>query len=438
MSLDQENKDIKFPESHYVGFQVREGVDGVPLGFMTPDGKDQAATKRKTTVDNWVKGYGNTKTLPAKTFENKPMSGFKLGRNVRHGYGWGQGNVKWRIEDPRGFELEISSPNLAAILECATIEKGEILEKCMWARLKGDNILVPVSSDVYKAAQENSERVSKSASLKDLKPGNGVVLQNGTVGIFVGAFYTLTKGSYSRDKSPRWGDKKRFFVRTETDTDDGKATSYEVIASMKLSEIDSSTSSTLEAGEKEINEFASKRSNGYFDRLREPGNDYRSVIAVSALDPKKSEVKMVHVPVDLADAVKDLTISYGTTYNESWLTFDFHDASGAPKMALFSLGDAQTKYDAYLAGIKAHGHSSAWTPRIQDTHLWVIDRSQLINDQKVVIEQVPSRFSYQSDTEDRTIAISCEKLLKSDPSLFGRVDMIVDMPNGDSLTLRWG
>lgn len=195
MSLSVDNKAIKIPTHHYVGFSKRE-TENIPLGFMTPDGTDAAAIKRKKTVDDWATSSSyQTVKLPAKSFENKPLSGFKLGNNVRHGYGWGQGNVKWRIEDPRGFELEISSPNLAQIIAITTIENGEILEKCVWARMGAENILLPVNSDVYETAQANTERANTSVSLKDLKIGYKAILQNGKEGRYMGQMYALNKNN---------------------------------------------------------------------------------------------------------------------------------------------------------------------------------------------------------------------------------------------------
>lgn len=242
--MDADDKNIKFPDKHYVGFQTRPDADDLPLGFMTPDGTDSAAKKRKDTVDNWAKGYGydarNKGSLPAQTYDNKPMSGFKLGRDVRHGYGWGQGNVKWRIEDPRGFELEITSPNLAQILSTCTVENGEILEECKWARLRAENILVPVTSDVYKAAVANTARLNKSAKPSDMKLGDTVILMNGMTGRYMGAYYPIDYQHYDGVAFNYVDRKRHFFEIIEG------ATSYRadearynilIVATPKLSEI---------------------------------------------------------------------------------------------------------------------------------------------------------------------------------------------------------
>lgn len=280
MSIAADNKAIKIPEKHYVGFQKR-GENEIPLGFMTPDGTDQAATKRKATVDNWASGgyYGRQqKAIPAQSFDNKPMLGFKMGRDVKHGYGWGQGNVKWRIEDPRGFELEISSPNFAQIISLCILEQGEIQEKCVWGRLGNENILIPVNSDVYKAAEANTERLNKSASLRDLKIGDHAVMQNGIEGTYMGAFFPIEAESHGF----RLATKKRSFFAVKDDS--GKVTRYEVIASPKLSEIRSAgLSITIDEAEKLVNTDLAEA---------EARNGYSTVLAVSTKAIKQTEQKL--------------------------------------------------------------------------------------------------------------------------------------------------
>jgi hypothetical protein len=269
VSIAADNKAIKIPDKHYVGFQKR-GEDEIPLGFMTPDGEDQAAVKRKATVDSWASGgyYARQNVaIPAQSFENKPMLGFKMGRNVKHGYGWGQGNVKWRIEDPRGFELEISSPNFAQIISLCVLEQGEIQEKCVWGRLGNENILIPVNSDVYKAAEANTARLNKSASLRDLNIGDFAVMQNGVEGTFMGAFFPIESSGHSFT----FETKKRSFFAVKDD--DGVITRFEVIASPKLSEIrPAGLTITIDEAEKQVNEAL---------KAAEARNGYSSVLAVS-------------------------------------------------------------------------------------------------------------------------------------------------------------
>jgi hypothetical protein len=317
--VSPDSKDIKFPTNHYIGFQTRPAQDGLPLGFMTPDGTDDAAKKRKATVDSWAKGYGysarNEGALPAKTLENKPMNGFKLGRSLRHGGGgWGQGNVKWRIEDPRGFELEITSPNLAQILACTTVENGEILEQCMWARLKSDNVLVPVSSEVYKAAQANTERLSKTASMADINLGDYAVLHNGTEGTYLGAYFVGSHGfgRYGGTSNVSFEDKKKHLFLQE----DG---SIYIVASPKLSEIKPTETplTPVEAERKVLDHIAADGNFNY------AGSGYGGPTLVTTVGGKKvMTVERILEPVATADYIagtaKDASVLMVTTDRGEW------------------------------------------------------------------------------------------------------------------------
>ena len=291
--MNPQNKDIKFPAKHYVGFQVR-GDGNIPLGFMTPDGDDKAAQKRKSTVDSWAASnyYGQNKpALPAKSFDNVPMSGFKMVRSVRHGGGWGgSGNVKWRVEDPRGFELEISSDNFAKIIDCSTIENGEILEKCMWARLRSENILVPVSSDLYKEAQENTERVKKSASVKDLKIGDKIIMVNGDEGIYMGRFFSVRYHPETVEVTS--SDEKSHFVKRGDDD-------FQMYKTMKISEIIPC--------EKEMTEQESMRLiNESLTNNGKVANYYSSNINVRAVtDNKKITVQYEYEDFDISTLKPD-------------------------------------------------------------------------------------------------------------------------------------
>ena len=302
---------IKFPDKHYVGFQARPSHDEVPLGFMTPDGTDKAAVKRKETVDNWSKSggyYGRNEaqdTLPAQTYENKPLIGFKLGRNVRHGYGWGQGNVKWRIEDPRGFELEITSPNLAQIMGFCTIQEGEILEECIWARLGAENILVPVNSDVYVNAIKNTERMSKSASLRDLKIGDSVVMHNGDAGIYYGTMFVTRRSSphYSNGTEIGakviCGDKKRHVFLMQGADGLASRKFFKAIGSPKLSQVFEGTAMT--AYEAELDLAKKVNEEGY--TLQESSNDYGSSPIAFTVDKMDSKSFVVERIADTMDRV---------------------------------------------------------------------------------------------------------------------------------------
>ena len=188
----------------YVGYQKRtEDGEEIKLGFATylplNDTKKQkdAYEKRKSTVDAWhetmVYDYKTrTRTasgLETNTIDNSvALDGFKIANHVRR-YGWGGGNVVWRIEDPRGFELEISSANMASILDTTTLVHGVISGKCIWGWTGGKVVLLPEDSQPYKDAINTTSMETKNVAAKDVNIGDRVQLLNGTIGVWAGRLY---------------------------------------------------------------------------------------------------------------------------------------------------------------------------------------------------------------------------------------------------------
>lgn len=251
---------VIIPEKHYVGMVNRTGSN-IPLGFITPWGEDKAAQKRMETVDNWARN-SRGKTIPTTVIDNIPMAGFKLTSGIRTGQ---YGAVdKWRIEDPRGFELEISSNNLAMVMAVSTIEKGEILEKCVWARTGGGNILLSVESDDYKEAIAQTTIASSSTSWKDAKIGNTITLKNGITGVYYGKMYAtvrsykdLTAEPISLVENPT----KTYFVivSNEAKYSNTYTKTIHLISTPKLSLINSSDIKSKEDAEIEINNLINEK-----------------------------------------------------------------------------------------------------------------------------------------------------------------------------------
>lgn len=67
--------------------------------------------------------------LQPRVIKNDPMSGFKIVESVSR---YSTSNKLWRIEDPRGFELEISTGNMEAILKEGCVLKNEIQGTLQW------------------------------------------------------------------------------------------------------------------------------------------------------------------------------------------------------------------------------------------------------------------------------------------------------------------
>lgn len=67
--------------------------------------------------------------LYPKVYDNVPLDGFKIASTVSR---YSTSNKLWRILDPRGFELEISTDNMETILKEGTIIKGVLQGKFNW------------------------------------------------------------------------------------------------------------------------------------------------------------------------------------------------------------------------------------------------------------------------------------------------------------------
>lgn len=124
------------PERLYLGLQKRT-LDDMPLAFACDDND----TDIKRLVDEWAKRsspYGDKQSyLPPTVIPNVPISGFKIRRMISHQFiqkgGKKKTNLSVRIEDPRGFLLEIPVTNLHHLSVSCNIEEGVILDKCIWA-----------------------------------------------------------------------------------------------------------------------------------------------------------------------------------------------------------------------------------------------------------------------------------------------------------------
>lgn len=197
--LIKRNTSMKVFSQLYVGLKKQAGE--VPLGFATPLEDNAQGRKRQDTVNSWAKDYGSyvdgkltyPHFLGIKTVDNVPVPNFKITDDIKRVY-WGGGNVVWRVEDPRGFELEIQSSNLMAIVQSCGIEAGGLIPgKCIWGRDGASNILLHESSAEFKDAVMAAEtlKAPKQVGKASRKPGQLYRLTNGSLGIYVGKVHVV-------------------------------------------------------------------------------------------------------------------------------------------------------------------------------------------------------------------------------------------------------
>ena len=200
------NQSLKIYSQLYVGIREPDTDGEIPLAFATPYEDNAAGKKRQATVDTWAapehreltedRGWVYTRGKPkTKLIENTPRSGFRITDSVKRTY-FGGGNVVWRVFDPDGWEVEIQSNNLMAIIQTVDVGKGgEISGRCVWGRDGAHNILLPEISQEYQDAIKAAESIKKPSkiAMKDRVIGRTYRLLNGGYGQYLGKVWATTQ-----------------------------------------------------------------------------------------------------------------------------------------------------------------------------------------------------------------------------------------------------
>lgn len=154
------------PQKIKVGFQNREGTYTGRLAFVVRD--DPKAKNR-----SW-EGWRDCGIDP-QHFDNLPLEGFVLNRSVggaRNSYSWNPRNEAIRVYDPRGFEFEISVPNLLLILANTDCSRGKGLEgKFVYGWDKNRLVLLPEESVEYRESIRYTDNKTQTVPKKQIHPG---------------------------------------------------------------------------------------------------------------------------------------------------------------------------------------------------------------------------------------------------------------------------
>lgn len=126
-------------------------------------------------------GLSNDEGIKPVEFDNIPMGGFVLNKKAGGGSsGWNHRQTYCRIYDPRGFEFEITIPNLLYILENCNCMRGKGLEgKFIYGWDGKDLVLVPEDAPEYKQMVEYTQVKDLKVLKKDLIQGGVYLLSNG-------------------------------------------------------------------------------------------------------------------------------------------------------------------------------------------------------------------------------------------------------------------
>lgn len=166
---------ITIPKKIKIGFNKRVDTYNGNLGYIIMfDGK---VWRKEKSWENW-----RDHTITPIEYDNKPIEGFVI--NIQKG-GIGSGYHRWdtrtekiRIYDPRGFEFEITIPNLLYILQNTNSIKGKGISGLLMYGWDGkDLVLIPENAPEYQEMIVFNELQTKKVNRKELIQG-GIYINN--------------------------------------------------------------------------------------------------------------------------------------------------------------------------------------------------------------------------------------------------------------------
>lgn len=196
---------IFIPKKIKVGYNNREDTYSGKLAYITYI-DEKGKLRKEKSWNSW-----RDKGLNEDNFENEPTSGFVLNKKAGGtSWGWNPRQTYSRVYDPRGFEFEITIPNLLYILENCNSIKGKGLEgEFVYGWSGKELLLIPVDAPDYKDHVAFSKGIyGDRIKVKDMIPGATYKFSNGKVYVFLGRFDEYRNNRFLQGEL---GYKKAFF-----------------------------------------------------------------------------------------------------------------------------------------------------------------------------------------------------------------------------------
>lgn len=161
------NEQLFIPKKIKVGYQERKDTYTKKLAYVIYYDSKGALRKEKSW-EGW-----RDKKIDSSEFDNSPTEGFVLNKKVG-GYksDWNHRATYARVFDPRGFEFEISVPNLLYILQETDCTKGKgLIGEFVYAWDGKDLILLPAVSEEYRKSTDYSALQGQKVGVRELIAG---------------------------------------------------------------------------------------------------------------------------------------------------------------------------------------------------------------------------------------------------------------------------
>jgi len=184
---------IKVAKELFVGIRNSDAV-GWAVGYNNTTKKGKADQDK---VERWC-GKGMTKVIV-----NEPIDGFEIDKSVSR---YSTSNKVWRIKDPRGFILEISTSNMEMLLNNCTMENGVVKGKCVWG-VSNKMALLPESHPEFDNIVNEQSTTSKFLTPSKLKSGMILRKNTGEKIQYIGkvCYYGVTATTRASGGRNKWG-----------------------------------------------------------------------------------------------------------------------------------------------------------------------------------------------------------------------------------------
>lgn len=187
------NTNIFVPKKINVGFQNRKDTYSGKLAYVIYF-DEKGKLRKETSWNSW-----RDEKIPNEIYDNEPTEGFVLNKKVggvEECWGWDPRKTYTRVYDPRGFEFEITVPNLLWILENCNCIKGKGLEgEFVYGWDGKELLLVPVDSPDYQEIQDKNKIIHNNEFIKakDLVLGTTYETLNGERYVYMGKYDVYTQ-----------------------------------------------------------------------------------------------------------------------------------------------------------------------------------------------------------------------------------------------------
>lgn len=202
---------IFLPKTIRVGYQERKDTYTGKLAYVI-----YIDNKGKVRKEASWKSWTDAKITP-NDYSNDPTDGFVLNKKVggaSESYGWNPRNTYARVYDPRGFEFEITVPNLLYLLENTSCIKGKGIEgKCVYGWDGADLLLLPEEAPDYKQLMDyrNNLYDKEKITIKNIVLGGTCLTDKNEQGIYLGRFEELETRTWRIKKRGELVGKRHWF-----------------------------------------------------------------------------------------------------------------------------------------------------------------------------------------------------------------------------------